>query len=702
MPTLLFDKAFLADFTKLEGVVRQKVLELPAKFEQATHTGVHLEKLNVVKDDRVRTVRVDQFWRGVVVALGEGRYALLRVLPHDDAIDWARRQKFGVNPVTGIIELIDIPTVTERVEAIAGPVTVDAVGLFDGVADKTFTQLGVDAELVPLLRTLRDEAHLLAISALLPKAQGDAVLLLAEGKSPDEVWREIASDFAIVDEVVDPNDLMAALARPGSRAEFLVTTSDAELLAVLTGDFEAWRLFLHPSQRVLAEKPDFRGPAKVTGGAGTGKTVVAMHRARYLARRLLEAGGGGRILVATYTTSLQRNLERTLRAFCSPAEFERLHVSTIDALAHRTLAAEGGRLRPVQDQYLRDVAKEAVVAAGLDTLGLDVDFLLAEWRQVILARNLRSLAEYATSARPGRGRTLPRSVRRGVWEAVTKLEEELRQRGLATFPQIALRAADLLAVRSVAPYRHAIVDEAQDLHPAQWRFLRAAVEPGENDLFLVGDAHQRIYDSRVTLGSLGIDTRGRSKRLKINYRTSQQILAWALRILTGVADDLDGVAEPQRGYRSEFEGPAPLLRSFDTVVEEAAFVAESVQAWLHEGLAPAAVGVVARTSFDVAGVQAALTSLGIPWSELGKGGGGVGVGTMHASKGLEFARLAVVGVSADRVPLPVALTRVEDDPAQHALDVERERNLLYVACTRARDALLLTWVGEGSELLLGG
>lgn len=283
------------------------------------------------------------------------------------------------------------------------------------------------------------------------------------------------------------------------------------------------------------------------------------------------------------------------------------------------------------------------------------------------------------------------------------LADALRERGYATYEQIAARAADTLLGRAAPPYRHAIIDEAQDLHPAQWRVVRATVAAGDNDLFIVGDAHQRIYDSRVSLSSLGIETRGRSRRLKINYRTSQQILSWSIGILTGeTIDDLDGSPEPQRGYRSEFQGPAPVVRAFDASVEEAAYVAETVQGWLAEGIAPSAVGVVGRTHGDTASVEHALSTAGVAWSELGKGGRGVGVGTMHASKGLEFARLVVVGVGIDRVPLPLAVTSEAEDAQQYALDLQRERCLLYVACTRARDGLVVTSVGRASELLPGG
>lgn len=705
MPTLVLDKAFMADFTKLEPPVRQKVVELPGKFSEAAHTGVHLEKLTGAVDDRVRTVRVDQFWRGVVVRLGEGRFALLRVMPHDDANKWAIKQRFGVNPVTGIIELVDIPTVAETVDLLAPP-SVDAAeepGLFDAVADKAFRQVGVDDELVPLLRRMRDESELLAISALLPKAQGDAVLMLADGKTADEVWAELAKDYLLTDEPVDTEDLDKALELAATKSEFIVTTDDQQLRSLLSGDFEAWRTFLHPTQRALAERPVFNGPVKVTGGAGTGKTVVAIHRARFLARQLVQSGDPtGRILVATYTNSLSANLERTLKSFCSADEFKRIHVSTVDSYAHQTLAAAGIKLRPIDDAALRAKAADVAAMTALDDIGLDGRYLVSEWDQIVLGRDLRSLADYATSPRPGRGRRLTRPQRKQVWEAITRLVDDLAQSKAATYHQIAARAADQLTSVGTAPYAHVIVDEAQDLHPAQWRLLRAAVPPGENDLFIVGDAHQRIYDSRVSLASIGIETRGRSRRLKINYRTSQQILGWALGILSGEPiDDLDGNAERQVGYRSEFQGSPPVVRSFDTAVEEAQFVTDAIIRWLDDDVSASSIGVVARTYDDTLAISSALKSAEVASTEIGKskGGAAVQVGTMHSSKGLEFARLAVIGVNADRVPLPYAVTPEAEDAEQHRHDLQRERCLLYVACTRARDALIVTSSGQPSPLL---
>jgi hypothetical protein len=705
MATLVFAKDFLDDFAKLQPPVRQKVRELPDKFEDAVHTGVHLEKLNAARDDRVRTVRVDQFWRGVVVRLGEARYALLRVLPHDDAIDWARRQRFGVNPVTGLVEILDVPAVERKVEAVMATAPAEARRLFGERRDRDFTAVGIDEELIPLLRRIVDPAELYAIANYLPDAQSDAVLLLADGKSVDEVWNELAQDYDLTEEQVDPDDLDTALGQPGTRSRFVVTTNDAELVDLLSGDFEAWRTFLHPTQRSVAYRETFNGPAKLTGGAGTGKTVVATHRARFLADRLLNRDDpSGRILFATYTNSLAENLDRTLRGFCTADQYRRVHVSTVDSFARQTLSAAKSRLRPTRSDALQSLADEAALMSGLDDIGLDGRFLLAEWEQVVLARRLTTLAEYGMSPRPGRGSRLSRTHRKRVWSGLEHLLAELERRGTATFLQMADQAGDLLSARASPPYAHVIVDEAQDLHPAQWRLLRAAVAPGPNDLFMVGDAHQRIYDHRVSLLSIGIDTRGRSRRLKINYRTSQQILAWALAILTGEEiDDLDGNLEPQVGYRSAFDGPVPTIQRFTTPAEEAEFVAAQVEEWLDQDVPHGAIGIAARTRANLKPVQAALDDSDIRWSEGGndKKKPGVWTGTMHSFKGLEFARLAVVAANADNLPHPLATTPSAEDSTQHALDVLRERCLLYVACTRARDELVVTSSGTPSPLLPG-
>jgi superfamily I DNA/RNA helicase len=610
-----------------------------------------------------------------------------------------------VNPATGIVEILDVPLVERRVDEMVSRDRDQVPGtLFADRRDKDFTAVGVDTDLIPILRRISTEDEIYSIATYLPEAQADAVLLLADGKSVEEVWEAIQTDYGIETAgAVDPDDLDTALERPASRASFAVTSNDSELLDLLTGDFEAWRTFLHPTQRALAERPVYNGPVRVTGGAGTGKTVVLMHRARFLAQRLVESGTGDRrVLVATFTKSLATNLERTLRTFCSPEQYRLLHVTTVDSLAQTVLAAAEQRLRPVAGDELAELADDAATMAGLDDLGLDHRFLIGEWEQVVLARDIRSLPDYAMASRPGRGVRLTRPQRRRVWSAIERLSSDLAARRRATFLQLAALAADKASSREAGGglYAHAVIDEAQDLHPAQWRLLRASVPNSSNDLFLAGDAHQRIYDHRVSLSSLGIETRGRSRRLKINYRTSQSILTQAQSILRDVpVDDLDGKVEALVGYRSAFDGPAPTTERFTTPVDEAEYVVKVVEKWLEEGVGPSSIGVLGRTRSLLRASQETLSRHGIAWSEDDASAGVVRVTTMHASKGMEFARVVVLGLNQDTVPLAIAVTSAADDPLQHQQDVMRERCLLYVACTRARDALVLTGSGPSSPFL---
>lgn len=714
MSRLVFAKEFMDDYVGLQPAIRQKVQELPGKFERGSaHAGTHLERLVGAADPRVRTVRVDQYWRGVILHLDTDLYVLVRVLGEEQANKWATRHKFGVNPVTGIFEVIHTAAVEEVSAAVAasGHTSSAARTLFEHRMDKDFRQLGVDDDLVPLLRRLGNDHELLAIAVLLPDAQSAAVLGLAGHKPVDVLWSEILDDYDLETTPVDTSDIAAAFDRPGTRAGFLVTDTYDEVAAALSGDFHAWRTFLHPSQRKIAYRDTYNGPAKVTGRAGTGKTVAAIHRARHLAQRIANGEDKqARILVATYTNALLNGLTSTLRDFCTPGEHQRLQITTVDAHALQTARISLPRLRPISGDTLYQKADEAAELAGL-TADHDLDgrFLLTEWEQVILARDHKTATEYLTSPRPGRGRPLSRPARKSLWSALERLTAKLAATEQATHLQIAHIAADFLDARTVRPFAHVVVDEGQDLHPAHWRFLRACVRPADvtlpNDLFIAGDAHQRIYDYRVSLSALGIETRGRSKRLKINYRTSQQILGWSLAILAGAKfDDLDGALDTQEGYHSSFTGPAPIRQHFTTPGEEARWVAAQIRSWLDDNPIDV-IGVLARTKGHLEATGAALGESGVRWRHAkddepdDAGTAPVVLSTMHSAKGLEFPRLIVVAANHDAIPLPAAVISEAVDPVQHELDVLRERCLLYVACTRARDRLVVTSSGRPSDLL---
>jgi hypothetical protein len=702
MARLAVCRDFLPDFARLERSVQAKVYDLFPKFEQATFAGVHLEKMAGSRDPRARTVRVDRFWRGVVLAPERGdTYLLLRVLPHDAAADWCARNTFTVNQVTGAIEILDVEQLTAVASAVSDSAPPTERALLDDRSDRDLTKLGLPEDLLPLLRRITTQDELLALSTVLPPGQGDALLMLADGLAVEEIWAQLVADEH--PGAIDPTDFDAALDRPATRAQFRAVTDVDELHEILGHPFDQWPIFLHPQQRRLAYR-SYKGSARVSGGAGTGKTVVALHRARALAEQLgppdRAAPEGGRILFTTFTRNLTRAIESHLRLLGGPDLLARVEVINADRLALRLVRDEEGappRVLADESAVWQDIVDESGCRFG-------TSFLQQEWRQIILAQALTSRDAYLAARRPGRGVRLSRRDRAEVWKLTEAFTHRLTERGERTFLQLAADAAGYLTKRSVRPYAHVIVDEAQDLHPAQWRMLRAATPEGPDDLFIVGDTHQRIYDHRVSLSALGIEVRGRSHNLRLNYRTTHEILAWALGLLTGERfDDLDDGTDTLAGYRSLLRGSRPTVVGYADRPAELRGLADAVRQWTEAGVEPGEIGVAARTSDALEAARTVLRAAGIPARVMtgdddGATGDEVAVATMHRMKGLEYRCVAVIDAGRGRVPSPVVVPEA-DDPIEHRHGLQRERCLLYVACTRARDDLRVSWSGAPSPFV---
>ena len=703
MPRLAIDKDFLDDYSKLEKSVQSAVKEAIDKFAEHTHAGLHLEKLHTAKDNRIRTIRVDQFWRGVVLAPDSGdTYSLIRVLPHDKAIDYAASHKFTVNQALGIVEVRNETALEQIQPALEIAAAKTATKLFSHVSDADLSRLGVDENTRMIARLLSTETELAAMEKMIPEPQYTALFGLACGQTPEEVWAEV-SQYA-PSEPVDTGNLVKAMERTPGRVAFI--GSNSELERILEHPFAAWRIFLHPTQRKIAYAPRYAGPAQVTGGAGTGKTVTALHRAAYLARQASEelpAGeSGGSILLTTFTRNLAEALEVQFDLLVDADDVRRqVEILNVDRLSYRVVErSRGARPAIVDDKTLSDLWTAAVVDADLQ---FAPTFLNREWEQVVLAQDLSTEAEYLTCSRAGQGTPLGKAQRRQVWNLVQRVQSELAARGRSTFIQLANEAArDLRDSSEPAPYRHVIVDEAQDLHPAQWRLLRAVVAPGPNDMFIVGDPHQRIYDNRVSFAKVGINVRGRSRRLTVNYRTTQEILALAVPALGHApVTGLDDEADTLDGYRSPLHGHRPEVRAASTNEAEIDALVERVRAWIADGIEPHAIGVAARSGHLEKQAAAALAAAGIPATSLASKSKkeAVRAGTMHRMKGLEFQAVAVIGVAEGLVPSPSAVASADADPVAHAQDLQRERCLLFVACTRARDHLYVSYCGSPSPFL---
>ncbi|MEU6024817.1 UvrD-helicase domain-containing protein [Micromonospora sp. NPDC047134] len=709
MPQLAFANSFWQSYDVLEKPVKAGVRKAMEKFQQLTvaglhaDKGLHLESVNNARDPRMRTIRITDFWRGVVLAPDDGSdtFLLIKVVPHDDAYTWAAKRLYTVNSATRALEVRNVVAIEQLTPALEQAAAQAPRLLFAKHSDTVLRDLGIDDQVLRAVRTIVDKSQLEAFGTLLPEDQFEVLQYLAEGFSPDEVYRDLVTARRPADATPEPSEsLELAIANTASRIT-LVTSPD-ELAEILDKPFAAWRVFLHPSQRRVAYRVSYTGPAQVTGGPGTGKTVAALHRVKHLLSRTPE----GRVLLTTYTNALAANLRENLALLLGDEQqLSRVEVTTVNAVANRTVRALAGRVpTPIGDLDERQVWRR--VCRKL-TLPFTEQFLAQEFRHVILAQDVRDREAYRAASRRGRGTALGTRQRDRVWDAVELFQKELSAAGSATHLQVCARAADLLGEADLTEYgyRHVVVDEAQDLHPAQWRVLRAVVSPGPDDLFITGDPHQRIYDSRVSLAALGISVTGRSSRLRINYRSTEEILSWSTTVLVGSrVEDLGGEGEDSlTGYRSLLHGKRPTAQGHPSSQAEIAALIKRVGEWLDQGIGPSEIAVCARFNTTLSSVQSELDAAGIPSIRVRDQPGaevdGVRLATMHAMKGLEFRCVAIVGVTAKAVPFAKEVTPPEVDPVQHDNDLLRERCLLFVASTRAREALHVSWSGQPSPFL---
>ena len=587
--------------------------------------------------------------------------------------------------------------------------------LFADVSDADLIRLGVDAQIMPTIRLMTREEDLEARQAALPEAQYAALHALACGMTADEAREEITRLYSTDTSPgqIDPDDLVSAMERSPGQVTFV--SGQEELQLILAHPFAAWRTFLHPSQRKIAYRASYSGPAQVTGGPGTGKTVTLLHRAAFLAARELvlpadEPGaegqmsrrepGADQVLVTTFNGTLADALGVQLDLLIRDDDVRhRIEVLNVDRLAYGIVKQARGAPVVADERVLRTRWAEAAAAAGLDFTSA---FLKNEWERVILAQDLHAEQAYLTCLRSGRGRPLTKAQRSQVWQAAQMVTAELATTRESTHLQLANEATHLLRQAGAPRYWHVFVDEAQDLHPSQWRLLRAVVAPGPDDLFIAADPHQRIYDNRVSLASMRISVRGRSRRLSLNYRTTQEILAWAVGLLgTDPVTGLDGEVDTLLGYQSPMHGSPPQFRLAATRSEEFGCLAERISSWLAVGIEPQAIGVTARSASLVREAREMLKGDRITTTPLNGRGNtqAVRAGTMHAMKGLEFQAVAVIGVEQGLVPEPATVTQESDDPVANAQDLQRERCVLFVACTRARDQLYVSGTGEPSTFL---
>lgn len=648
------------------------------------HPSLQLHKLDRAKDMNFWSIRVNRDIR-LIVHRTNASLLLCYVAHHDAAYQWAERRKLETHPKTGAAQLVEI---RERVHEISVPKYVDAPArsttkpaLFATVSDSVFLQYGVPPEWLADIRGANEDA-LLEIATHLPGEAAEALLNLATGMAPSVPVGVVPSD---------------PFEHPDAQRRFRVMKNVEELQRALDYPWEKWAVFLHPAQRHLVEK-DFSGPAKVAGSAGTGKTIVALHRAVHLARANLDA----RVLLTTFSDMLANALRTRLRLLIGsqPRLGEQIEVLSMRAVGLRLYELNLGKPKVVSVDKLRRIMQASSDAVAGHKYPLR--FLLSEWEQVVDAWQLSSWKEYRDVTRLGRRTRLKEPQRALLWSIFDGVRTRLHDEGVLTEAGMFDRLAAHYASGAVSPFDFAVVDEAQDVSITQLRFLAALEGKRRNGLFFAGDTGQRIFQQPFSWKALGVDLRGRSTTLKVNYRTSHQIRMQADRLLDTEVSDVDGNVEDRAGTISLFDGPVPQVVNANTEELERADVAKWIRQRIADGLRPDEIVVFVRSVAELPRAELAASAAGLPSRILDSHAettvGSLSLSTMHLAKGLEFRAVVVMACDDEVIPLQERIESATD--ASELEDVyNTERQLLYVACTRARDCLLLTSAGSPSEFL---
>lgn len=647
--------------------------------------GLQFHRLDRARDQNFWSVRVNSDIR-IIVHRTQNSLLLCYVDHHDRAYRWAQRRRLETHPKTGAAQLVEVrETVKEIAVPVYVPVEPEAPPRHLLFRDKTAEELlsyGVPAEWLQDVRHA-DEDSLLNLADHLPLEAAEALLELATGGTPQVAGGAAAG--------ADPFE------HPDAQRRFRVMHDVEELERALDYPWEKWVVFLHPAQRETVTR-SYSGPARISGSAGTGKTIVALHRAVHLAR----ANPDSRVLLTTLSETLANAVRAKLRILISsePSLAERINVYALDALGERLYRLNVEEPRFASRDQIRAEIEEA--AAGVEDNRLSAGFILTEWERVVDAWQLDSWEAYRTVPRLGRRRSLPEAQRGVLWSIFERVRARLEEDGLVTRAQTFGRLASRFNEVKRRPYDHVIVDECQDVGVAQLRFLRALGTDKPDGLFFTGDLGQRIFQQPFSWRALGVEIRGRARTLKVNYRTSHQIRRRSDLLLGYALSDVDGITEERSGTVSVFNGAEPSIALLGSKEEEATAVANWLAKLTDRGLEPDEISLFVRSPEQIERARSALESAGLPYvildSRVQTRAGQVAVSTMHLAKGLEFRAVAVMACDDEVVPLQERIETVVDDSDLEDV-YNTERHLLYVACTRARDHLLVSGVEPASEFL---
>ena len=677
---------FTASLARLAGDEQKAVKTAAFDLQMApSHPGLQFHRLDGARDRNFWSVRVSRDIR-IIVHRAENSLMLCYVDHHDEAYRWAERRKLEAHPKTGAAQLVEVrETIEEIAVPLYAPVAQEAQPShlpFAVLGDDELLGYGIPVEWLPDIRSADDDS-ILDLASHLPSEAAEALLELATGGTPRVPSPAVAG--------IDPFD------HPDAQRRFRTMRDWEELERALDYPWEKWAVFLHPAQRAIVER-DFSGPARVSGSAGTGKTIVALHRAVHLAR----TNPNARVLLTTFSEALANALRDRLRILVSsePRLAERVEVYAIAALGERLFRLNLGDPSFASPAQLRTLIEEE--AAKVEDSTFSTAFMLTEWEQVVDAWQLDTWEAYRDVPRLGRRRRLAEWQRRILWSVFEQVRSRLGEQGLSTRSQMFAQLAATFGDSRRSPFDFIVVDESQDIGVAHLRFLASLGAQRPNGLFFAGDLGQRIFQQPFSWQAMGVEVRGRSRTLKINYRTSHQIRKRSDLLLGTEIADADGNPEERSGTTSVFNGPEPSISIAESTDEESNVVVDWLTAVIGKGLEPHEISVFVRSTDQLDRATTAVENAGLQFTVLDDRvqttEGHVSVSTMHLAKGLEFRAVVVMACDDEAIPLQERIESVADDSDLEDV-YNTERHLLYVACTRARDYLLVTGVEPASEFL---
>lgn len=706
-----YDQGCLKSVRKLPDYVSGKFLDLMSRYmDNPSSNGLNLETVEGGRDKSLKSLRLDQNYRAIAFETPKD-IMFVHVNEHDKAYRWAEGRRVKLDKATNRIRIVE--EIEQNQEAVT--INEQEKNLFSDFKDKKLIALGVAEEAIALARSLSSESELDDAQDRFDPLSFQVLYALAAGYSEEEVYA-LVGDVIIEPSSTDQDKSFEDLiTTEESRQTIFTPQSIEELRRFFDGELEGWRIWLHPDQRKFAYK-DYNGPAMVRGGAGTGKTVVAMHRAKYLADQLTAdpQNAGQKILITTYTTTLAKDIENNLKTLCPEyvsGSAPRIEVINLDRWAVQYLKKKQFNRRVVStaadEQHIEGLWDEVFESLILPS-GLSEAFIKAEWEQIIQAKGIDDLADYIRASRVGRGTPLNRAKRKTLWNYFALFRAKLIQSGLVERDDVYREAIPLLrAEPGKLGYYSVIVDEAQDMGEQAFRLIRSIIPEAQNNdknsIFIVGDAHQRIYNRRASMSSCGINIIGRSRKLRLNYRTTHEIRAWAVAVLKGISvDDLDQGKDSLDGYVSLARGMPPQLNGYGTDSEELAALAQWIDELPSDKIADNEIGILCHTNKQLQLVEDCFSTRGISTLKLStdkadeRGKPGVRLCTMHRAKGLEFKAVAIPFMSNNQFPPKWLLDKAIDEADKEDMEGQL-KSLLHVAATRAIGHLRVSWSGVQSH-----